>query len=256
MATPRACCMDRLLELTHRAEQTHFWFRGFRQFIQPLIERATEGLSAPRMLDCGCGTGSNLAMLRPYGDAYGFDLTMTGVEFAHAHGHRVARASIASIPFRDAAFDVVTSFDVFQCLPDDLERSAIAEMARVLKPGGWIVLNVAALQILHGRHSVLSAEVRRYTPKRLRWIVEHGGFRIERLSFSHAGILPILLPVRIWHRVAARNGAMPAGEAEITVPSAPVNAVMSALVGLEARALRVINMPIGSSLMCLAQKPR
>ena len=247
--------MDRLLELTYRAEQSHFWFRGFRQFVQPLIERALQGLASPRLLDCGCGTGSNLSMLRPYGDAYGFDLTMSGVEFAHAHGHRVARASIASIPFGNAAFDLVTSFDVFQVLPDEVEQTAIVEMARVLKPGGWLVLNVAALNILHGRHSVLSEEKRRYTPKRLRRIVESAGFTIVRVSFAHAAILPILLPVRMWHRFVA-DGTVQAGESEITVPSAPVNAAMSALVGLEARALRMVNMPIGSSLMCLAQKPR
>lgn len=247
--------MDRLLELTHRAEQSHFWFRGFRQFIQPLLEHAIAGVPSPRILDCGCGTGSNLTMLRPYGDAYGFDLTMIGATFAHAHGHRVARASIGSIPFADSRFDLVTSFDVFQVLPDDVEQSAILEMARVLKPGGWLVLNVAALKILHGRHSVLSEEVRRYTRKRLRWIVESGGFRIERLSFAHAAILPVLLPVRLWHRVLARNGSVPAGESEITVPPQPINAAMSTLVSLEARALRLIDMPIGSSLMCLAQKP-
>lgn len=248
--------MDRLLELTHRAEQSHFWFRGFRQFIQPLIEQAIGGVPSPRILDCGCGTGSNLSMLRHYGDAYGFDLTMIGAAFAHAHGHRVARASIGSIPFADSLFHLVTSFDVLQVLPDEVEQSAILEMARVVKPGGWLVLNVAALKILHGRHSVLSEEVRRYTRKRLQWIVESGGFRIERLSFAHAAILPVLLPVRLWHRATARNGPVQAGESEITVPSAPLNAAMSALVGLEARALRVINMPIGSSLMCLAQKPR
>jgi SAM-dependent methyltransferase len=194
-------------------------------------------------------------MLRPFGDACGFDLTMRGVEFAHAHGHRVARASIGAIPFPSAMFDVVTSFDVFQCLPDDVEKVAIAEMARVLRPGGSIVMNVAALKVLHGQHSVLSEEVRRYTPMRLRAIVESAGFRIERVSFAHAGILPILLPVRMWHRLSARDGAVPPGEAEIAVPSRPVNAVLSSLVTLEALALRVVNMPIGSSLMCLARKP-
>jgi SAM-dependent methyltransferase len=223
--------------------------------MQPLIERAIAGVGSPRILDCGCGTGSNLAMLRPYGSAFGFDLTMIGAAFAHAHGHRVARASIGSIPFRDAVFDLVTSFDVFQVLPDEVEQSAIAEMARVVKPGGWLVLNVAALKILHGRHSVLSEEVRRYTPRRLRWIVERGGFRVERLSFAHAAILPMLLPVRVWHRFSARNGSVPAGESEIALPSAPVNAMLTGLVSLEARALRLMNMPIGSSLMCLARKP-
>src|SRR6187399_2436501 len=92
--------VDRLLELTHRAEQSHFWFRGFRQYMKPALARATAGVTAARILDCGCGTGSNLEMLRPYGNAVGFDLTRIGTEFAKAHGHRVAQASIGDIPFR------------------------------------------------------------------------------------------------------------------------------------------------------------
>ncbi len=248
--------VDRLLELTYRAEQSHFWFRGFRQYMKPAIERATAGVPSPRILDCGCGTGSNLEMLRPYGRAFGFDLTNIGPAFAREHGHHVAQASIAHIPFASAAFDLVTSFDVFQCLPDPVERDAITEMSRVLKPGGWLLLHVAALEMLHGRHSALSEEVRRYTPSRLRMIVERGGFGIERLTFDHASLLPIMLPVRMWHRRSAGDGAVPAGEGEITVPAAPVNAALTALVSLEAIALRAVNMPIGSSLMCLAQKPR
>ena len=247
--------VDRLLELTYRAEQSHFWFRGFRQYMKPALARATAGTPAARILDCGCGTGSNLEMLRPYGRAVGFDLTRIGVAFAREHGHRVAQASIAQIPFASASFDLVTSFDVFQCLPDPVERDAIAEMSRVLRPGGWLLLHVAALEILHGRHSVLSEEVRRYTPSRLRLIVERGGFRIDRLTFDHASLLPFMLPVRIWHRLSADEGIVLAGEAEITVPAAPINAALTALVSLEALALRAVNMPIGSSLMCLAQKP-
>src|SRR5512134_3444698 len=134
--------VDRLLELTYRAEQSHFWFRGFRQYMKPALVRATAGVTAPRILDCGCGTGSNLEMLRPYGRAVGFDLTRIGPAFAREHGHRVAQASIAQIPFTTGTFDLVTSFDVFQCLPDPVERDAISEMSRVLKPGGWLLLHV------------------------------------------------------------------------------------------------------------------
>jgi SAM-dependent methyltransferase len=246
--------VDRLLELTYRAEQSHFWFRGFRQYMQPALARATQGVASPRILDCGCGTGSNLEMLRPYGQAVGFDLTPIGTGFAKSHGHRVARASISDIPFRTDTFDLATSFDVFQVLPEPVEQSAIREMARVLKPGGWLLLHVAALEILHGRHSVLSEEKRRYTPRRLRALVEGAGFRIERLTFDHFTLLPMLLPVRAWHRLTAPDGVVAAGEHEITVPAAPINGALTALVTLEAMALRVVNMPIGSSLMCLARK--
>jgi SAM-dependent methyltransferase len=245
---------DRLLALTYRAEQSHFWFRGFRRYVRPLLQRATAGTTGARILDCGCGTGSNLRLLGDYGRAVGFDLTATGARFARSHGHRVAQASIAAIPFASSTFDLVTSFDVFQCLPDAVERSAITEMARVVKPGGWLLLHVAALEILHGKHSVLSEEVRRYTAPRLRSIVEQGGFRIDRLTYDHMTLLPMMLPVRVWHRVTASGGAVEAGEGEITVPPSPVNAALTALVSLEALALRAVDMPIGSSLLCLARR--
>jgi len=221
----------------------------------PELARATAGVVKPRILDCGCGTGSNLEMLAPYGSAVGFDLTRIGAAFAKSQGHRVAQASIGDIPFRSGTFDLVTSFDVFQTLPDAVERAAIAEVSRVLKPGGRLLLHVAALKILHGKHSVLSEETRRYTKASLRSLVESAGFSIDRLTFDHFSLLPIMLPVRVWHRLTAKDGVVAAGEGEITVPMAPVNAALTALVSLEALALRAVDMPIGSSLMCLARRP-
>src|SRR4051812_1472347 len=135
--------MDRLLEATARAERDHFWFRGFRRIVEPLIGRIAAGRSL-EILDCGCGTGYNLRMLRRYGRAYGIDLTWAGLQYASSRGERkVARATVGALPIADGRFDLVTSFDVLYSLPEDVERASIAEMARVLKPGGWAIVNVA-----------------------------------------------------------------------------------------------------------------
>jgi len=129
--------MDRLLEATFRAERDHFWFRGFRRFVSPLLAQASQGRSDLRLIDCGCGTGNNLRLLQPYGQAFGFDLTKSGLAYARGSGlEPVAQASVAAIPFPSAAFDIVTSFDVLICLPEPVERAALGEMWRVLKPGG------------------------------------------------------------------------------------------------------------------------
>jgi SAM-dependent methyltransferase len=246
--------MDRLLELTCLAEQSHFWFRGFRWFVQPEVERAVAGIASPTLLDCGCGTGANLLWLRRFGDAYGFDLTWNGLALGRRLGRRgMARASIGAIPFPDAAIDLATSFDVLQTLPDAVERDALREMHRVLKPGGHLILNVAALDILRGDHAALSEEVRRYTPASLRAVVEESGFIIDRLTFAHASLFPLLLPMRWWQRRRG-GGEVKPGELEITVPAAPVNALLTAALRLEAAALRVLDMPIGSSLLCHARK--
>lgn len=249
--------MDRLLELTALAERSHFWFRGFRWFLRPLIARAVAGRPQARILDCGCGTGTNLAMLEPFGEVWGFDLTWRGLSFAHAGGRRrIAQASIDGIPFRSGTFDLVTSFDVFQTLPDRVEHGAIREMARVLKPGGAAVLNFAALEMLRGAHSVLAEEVRRYTPGQVRALMAGAGLIVEEITFTFATVFPLMVAARVGHRYLGRGGEAEAGEWEIEVPSAPVNGLLTAAVWAEAQALRLARMPIGSSIMCRARKPQ
>jgi ubiquinone/menaquinone biosynthesis C-methylase UbiE len=243
--------MDRLLEATARAEHRHFWFHGFRRFVTPLLERAAAGRAGLVSLDCGCGTGNNLKLLRRYGQAVGIDLTFSGLEYAGSQGdHSVAQASATRLPFASNRFDLVTSFDVIYSLPDDAEAAALAEMFRVLKPGGHLVLNVAALEILRGDHSVLSGEIRRYSTRSLRTALERAGFEIVRLTYTNATILPIVAATRLLQRLRGHQESVE----EISVPPAPVNAALTGLLALEAVALRVTNMPLGTSALALARK--
>jgi len=242
--------MDRLLEATARAERDHFWFRGFRRFMEPLVARVADGRRID-ILDCGCGTGHNLTMLRRYGRAYGIDLTWAGLQYARSRGDKkVARATVAALPVADARFDLVTSFDVLYGLPDDVERAALAEMIRVLKPGGWAIVNVAAIPWLRGNHSVLGGELRRYRRRELCDKLAAAGFRVTRSTYTYFSIFPMVAAVRAKQRLSGHVES----DAEISVPAAPINAALSALLGVEAAALRIANMPIGSSVMAIAQK--
>jgi ubiquinone/menaquinone biosynthesis C-methylase UbiE len=245
--------MDRLLEATARAERDHFWFRGLRRFVAPLLEQAAEGVASPMILDCGCGTGHNLPMLRRYGRAVGIDLTWSGLSYAHGRGERaVAQATAAVLPFANARFDIVTSFDVIYALSDRDEQAAMGEMFRVLKPGGHLVLNAAAMELLKGNHSVLALEVRRYSRRSLRERLDRAGFRVRRMSYTNATILPAVAGVRLLQRVSGHEES----DEEISIPPAPVNLALTAALTIEAAVVRFVDMPFGSSLMALAQKPR
>ena len=161
---------------------------------------------------------------------------------------------MTAVPFPTAAFDIVTSFDVLYSLADGDEQAAIAEMYRLLKPGGFAIVNVAAMRVLRGDHSVLSREVRRYSRADLRTRLEGAGFRIQRLTYTNATLFPALAIARLIQR---RRGLRSESEAdaEISVPPAPINAIMTAVMHLEALWLRAFDAPFGSSLLCLAKKP-
>ena len=80
---------------------------------RPLLAQATAGVVNPRLLDCGCGTGKNLELLSTFGRAYGFDLTAVGLDLGREAGRtRLARATVAAIPFPGNIFDVV---DLVRC---------------------------------------------------------------------------------------------------------------------------------------------
>jgi SAM-dependent methyltransferase len=247
--------VEHLLRATARAEARHFWFRGFRAFVTPLLQRAAAGRTDARLLDCGCGTGANLELLDRFGHAYGFDLTAVGLRLGREAGRtRLARATVTAAPFPTGAFDIVTSFDVLYSLQDRDESLAIAEMFRLLRPGGYAIVNVAAMPILRGDHSVLSREVRRYTRADLRNRLQSAGFVVERLTYTNATLFPPMAVARLLQRARGLR-AEGETEAEITVPPAPINAIMSAIMSVEALWLRAFDVPFGSSLLCLARKP-
>jgi SAM-dependent methyltransferase len=241
-----------LLDLTGRAEATHFWFHGFRGFVTPVIAECAGGRPGLRLIDCGCGTGTNVGLLAPHGRAFGFDLSPFGSQRAgQRNGGRVVRGDITRIPFASGTFDIATSFDVLQCIEGDTE--AVAEMPRLLRPGGTAILTRAALDILRGDHAEVCNEARRYTPRTARQLVERAGLEVERVSYLFASLFPLMLAARVSQRLL-RPYRQPRRDQDIAVPAGPLNQALTWLVSGEAAMARRIPMPIGSSLLVVARK--
>jgi SAM-dependent methyltransferase len=193
-----------------------------------------------------------MVLLNRFGRAYGFDLSRVGLRIGLETGRaRLARATVTAAPFLSSIFDVVTSFDVLYTLQDRDERAAIGEMYRLLKPGGFAIVNVAALRALRGDHSVLSHEVRRYDRRSLRDLLTGGGFRIVRMTYTNA---TLALPLLVARTLQRRRGLRQEQDAqhEIAIPPAPVNVLLTAVLMVESLWLRRFDLPIGSSLLCLA----
>ena len=249
--------LDLLLERTYKAERDHFWFRGLRRFITPVLEGVAAGRTDLRVLDCGCGTGYNLDLLGRYGTCFGFDLTRLGLQFAMSHYARTSlvQASVTHLPYRSEHFDLLTSFDVLVCLDQAGEALALSEFFRVLKPGGSALINVAALELLRGTHSVVAVETRRYDKRMMRSGLERAGFVVDRLTYTNSLLFPLVLPLRLFQR-AMGLPTLEETSNDLELPVAPLNAAFSGVLAVEAFMLRYVNMPVGSSLLALAHKPR
>src|SRR5687768_8886988 len=158
----------------YRVEDTLWWYTGMRRIGEALLDgRLQPGL---RILDAGAGTGGNLRWLGRFGAAYGIDLSPEATRFCQARQlSTVARASVTDLPYPDSTFDLVTSFDVIYHLGVADDVAALRETARVLKPGGTLLVRVPALDALRSEHDAAVHTRQRYTLRELKEKVERAG---------------------------------------------------------------------------------
>ncbi len=101
---------------------------------------------ARRLLDCAIGTGRNIPFYPATAQMTGFDLSPAMLARAGRRSSRLGRdvelveADVLDLPFADGSFGAATATFLFCVLPDHVQERALREVARVVKPGGRIVL--------------------------------------------------------------------------------------------------------------------
>ncbi len=236
-------------EKMFRVEDTHWWFAGKRRLVRVLLD-GLPPQARRRLLDVGCGTGGMFRLLKEYGCVCGVDASDLALGFAARRQLAMLEQGVLPyLPFADAAFDVVTAFDVLyhQFVTDD--EAALVEMARVLKPHGYLVVTDSALGALRSAHDQVLQAARRYTTGEMGDKLRRAGFAVRRLSYSNFFIFPLAAP---W-RLLRRSVSGPAGSDVRPMP-AWVNALMGVVYRVEAGLLRRTDLPVGTSIIALAQK--
>ena len=130
-----------------------------------------------------------------FGRAFGFDLSSVGLRSGREAGRpRLARATVTAAPFPDRRRSISsTSFDVLYSLEEPDERAAVAEMFRLTRPGGFALINVAAMDVLRGDHSVLSERCGGTAARICSAWSAGAGFTIVRLTYTNVALF---LPLR------------------------------------------------------------
>lgn len=235
------------------AEEQMWWFAGMRRIFDAWVNRLGNQ-QFESVLEGGCGTGY---MSRWLAGRYGWrmfpvDLDFGGLSYGRREGiARMAQCDISKIPYRDGSFEAVVSLDVLVHFPRGLEAAALQEFARVLKPGGKLILRVSALDILRSRHSIFAHERQRFTRDRIVAAVAGAGFRVLDASYANSFLLPVaLFKFRVWEPLTS-----PEPRSGVVVPAAALNRTLEWPLKLEAWLLkRGWNLPLGQSILVLAER--
>lgn len=244
----------RTAELTKmfELEDTYWWFAARRELVAELVRRHRPRRPNLVILDVGCGTGATLGALEQFGTVVGIDRSAAALGYCRARNQRrLVQARGEELPITSASVDVVTALDLLEHIRDD--AGASAEFARVLRPGGLLVVTVPALPGLWSEHDEALDHLRRYRATRLRRVLSSAGFRIERLSPLITALLPPIAGLRLVQRALPRRSGAP--QTAFILPPAPVNRMLTELLRLESRWLLRRNLPVGVSLMAVARKP-
>ncbi len=235
-------------------EQWYWWYRAERAALLETVRELKLQRSA-RVLDAGCGTGRNVAELG--GElgvrAYGVDLSKHASAFWDSNRF-VSRAlgSVNELPYADHSFDAVVSVDVLQCEQVD-PSTAVCEMARVLRPGGHMVLLVPACQWLLSRHDAAVHCVRRFSRTQLRVMLDETGLSTIRMTH----LFPVFFPVLAASRLLTRSRAMQGDStprSDLKPLPAWVNYTLLAVATAERHITRYTTAPFGSTILTVARK--
>jgi len=247
-------------------EDAHWWYRNTRALVADLLADRLrtpriEPDAALRILDAGCGPGGNGAWLAEHGEVVGVDLSPDALAFVSARrpGTRPVRGSVTALPLASASVDVAIAVTVLYAVDDDV--AAVHELARVLRPGGAIVLVEPAFDSLRRGHDDVVHGKRRYRRGRLRALVEAAGLRTERATYAYSFLAPPAAALGALDRVrrpSSRETGAPtahAAPAESDVDRRALDRVFAPLAAQERRWLARHDVAVGTSLFLLATKP-
>lgn len=231
-------------------DEEHWWYRGRRRVLTAELDRLPLAPGA-RLLDAGCGSGRTLDLLTRYGSASGVDLSPMAVAAASERGHPdVREAAVEELPFDDGTFDVVTCLDVVEHTRDD--RATLAELLRVTRPGGLLLVTVPAYPSLWSYHDVANLHFRRYGRPQLRSAVRDAGWDVVRDTHFNALLLAPAAAVR---RLAGNDAQGPV-PSDLERTPAVADRLLELPLAAEARLLRHGGrLAAGLSILMVARRP-
>jgi len=239
--------MERIVyEQMAELDQRHWWYVARRRVLAELIRRKVRPPANARVLEIGCGTGHNLAMLGEFGEVDALELD----DEARAVAEKRLGRSVMSAPLPELAgvqrknYDLIGAFDVVEHIEDD--SAALASIAERLKPGGKLVVTVPAHQWMWSAHDVVNHHKRRYSSRALRKLFEGSPLKLEAIGYFNSLLFPVAVAERLSSKLRGKDVA------DLTLPPAFLNAALEKVFAAERYLVGRLPLPPGLSLFAVA----
>jgi SAM-dependent methyltransferase len=227
-------------------DERHWWYRARREIIAELIRREVRLPPDAKILEIGCGTGHNLAMLSGFGRVDGLELD----EEARGISEKRLGRKIMSSPLpelgevADRHYDLIGAFDVIEHIADD--AAAVASIATKLKRTGKFVMTVPAHQWMWSAHDVVNHHKRRYSKQQLRQLLHHSPLKLERIGYFNSLLFPLAVAERASSKLRGKE------DADVRLPPAVLNSALEKVFAAERYLVGRLPLPPGLSLFAVA----
>ena len=226
-------------------DQKHWWYRARRKVLADLIRREVAPPPDARILEIGCGTGHNFEVLKQFGSVDAIELD----DESRAIAERRLGRTIMTSPLPELAgvrddYDVIAALDVIEHIDDD--AAALAAIATKLRPGGKFVMAVPAHRWMWSAHDVVNHHKRRYSKAGLKRLIQGSPLKLEKIGYFNSLLFPLAVAQRLASKARGRD------DAEVKLPSAPLNKTLEAVFGTERHLVGRFPLPPGLSLFAVA----
>lgn len=226
-------------------DQVHWWYVARRKILADLIRREADLPRDARILEIGCGTGHNFAMLRNFGRLDALEVDAEARALASTRlGGEVGDAPLPDLTgVPNGSYDLIALLDVLEHV--DRRPESLRSIAAKLAPGGKILITVPAYQWMWSAHDRAHHHKLRYSKNGLRRDAEAAGLEVRKLGYFNSLLFPVAAAVRILGKIVGKSSS------DDTLPPRPLNAVFEKIFGLERYMIGRVPFPAGVSLFAL-----
>ena len=160
-------------------QKTHWWFSVRRELISKFIKRYSKNKKL-KILDYGCGSGTNIKALTKFGDVYCYEKDKRTLDYLSSEYKEDKKVTIIKNLKRQIKYDLIVLADVLEHIKED--SNALKTLKKFLKPQGQILITVPAYNFLFSKKDEVLKHFRRYGYNEIKNLISKN-FKILRITF-------------------------------------------------------------------------